>query len=219
MNSFCAVTSTSAKTSPVRKYFLRRGLFVSVALTIGISAIPLYHAQAKAQRESELMQRSIRHCTALLNSCETLTFARNWRSTAKTDLKIQKGWGVDCRAGKRELTLLFDETTLQLCGVFYNDSQAPTLKRTTDLKLTNETQATEESLLRLQRLEMLRDGTEIALRAKPTKTLNGEAWRVDWKVRRKATGEVRLLNTVMDAAEGMPVMIYEPLSVEERKNR
>ena len=216
MNSPYAVTSTSSKTSPVRKRFLRQGLFVSVLLLTGIVAVPVYHAQAKAQRESELVQKSIRHCTALLNSCETLTFAKNWRSTEKTDPKTQKGWGVNCKTGKRELALLFDETTLQLCGVFYNDPQVTSLKRTTDLKLMNEAQATEAALLRLQQLEMLRDGEEIALRAKPTKTLNGKAWRVDWKMRRKTTGEVRLLNTVLDAQDEMPVMIYEPLSEEER---
>lgn len=185
------------------------------------SLFPRHASFAVAPRNArmqskELKQRAYSICTALgaVNPkiSEPQFVVQTFRIQALPGER--RMWTVACQAGSHSYDIMFNDVTGNMESMYADGLTASSRAIARTAILTSADEAVEGSVRRLRDLQLVPEGTRIALAERPTCDRDRSIWRVIWKVRRPDSVEPYEVRMVLNGGDATPMIVVNRKELE-----
>lgn len=116
-------------------------------------------------------------------------------------------WIVLCEARHQQMNMLFDDRTGRLICLIMDNLQTPA--HSGPPRLRTQADAMRMGVQRLESLDVLPSGAEIALSEAPHRVNRSQSWGMTWRVRSPAFHHTYQIKMRLDSDQGLPTDIFD----------
>ena len=202
------ITNAVQRSSAVR---FRIALTVITLLCITGVLCKRYQAQQPPKPAAPFAKRALAMCRAITGSCDAVTAPRLYDESvplpgmARVNRRL---WSVTCQSEGRNLVLLFNEKTGQICCVF-GDTHFSPASSSNGAGIATPQEALHIAQRRLKQLEMIAPAATYTLVSRPKLVREDTAWEIEWQTRRAGDNAPRRLGMVINREDGFPLHISD----------
>lgn len=188
---------------------------IALTLIILICVTGFFCKQYQSRRplapSAPFAKRALAMCRAITGSCDAVTAPRLYDAsvplpgTARGNRRL---WSVSCQSEGRNLVLLFNEKTGQICCAF-GDTHFSSSSGSTNAGIATQAEALHIAQLRLKQLEMIAPNATYTLTARPKLVREETAWEIEWQTRHTGDNAPRRLGMVINREDGFPLHIND----------